>query len=374
MFILDTDRSSENTDKGFWENPSMVYRYSFYFLVILTGFLVNPIAAHAQSDKAERKPGEVVEVEIAKGMKLKFCWIPAGAAMLGSPANDERHEADEDEHKFQTKGFWLGKYDVTQEEWTAVMGKNPSHFVPTQADVKRAGITDTSRFPVEKVTWNDCQEFMKTLNVSVKLPSGLGKGKLCLPHEDEWEYAARGGKGNEQPFYFGNELNGKQANCAGHYPYGTETKGPFLIRTTAVGSYEKVAKHPWGLCDMHGNVWQMCDNWDGSEQKYRARGGSWGCFARYCRAAIRINEPRYAELGCRVCFRLEASITPGGVTSGEPGQEGIPARKSDPDNTPVPDKETVKVPKAPAVITSRKPGEEVEFSSPKPKNKENVSD
>lgn len=113
---------------------------------------------------------------------------------------------------------------------------------------------DTSRFPAENISWNDAQEFLKKLNETVKLPPKMTKGKLDLPHEDEWEYACRGGGGNSQAYYFGNKLNGSLANVNGREPFGTSVKGPFLNRTTEVGSYEKVARHPWGLCDMCGNV------------------------------------------------------------------------------------------------------------------------
>ena len=230
-------------------------------------------------------------------MKMKFCWIPPGEAQLGSPKAERQEvigedkdkepeelqaEAEEVRGKYKTKGFWMAKYPVTQEEWTALMGENPSEFVPTQKDVKKADITDTSRFPVERVSWDDCQKFIKKLNE--KGIVGLGKGKFRLPHENEWELAARGGLGNKQPFYFGNKLNGTQANCNGDYPYGTDTKGPNLKRTTAVGSYEKAAPHPWGLCDMSGNVYQWCENYYDSEQKrHILRGGSWEHFASYCR-------------------------------------------------------------------------------------------
>ena len=300
----------------------MLYRQTFYLLLILTSLLARPIATNAQADKAERKPGDVVEVEIAKGVKMKFCWIPPGKAQLGSPKAERQEvlklieedkepdwlqaEAEEVRGKYKTKGFWMAKYPVTQEEWAALMGKNPSVFVPSEETVKKAGITDTSRFPVELVTWDDCQELLKKLNE--KGIAVLGKGKLCLPHENEWEYAARGGKGNKQPFYFGDELNGMQANCYGENPYGT-TKGPYLGRTTEVGSYEKVAKHPWGLCDMSGNVWQWCENkYDDKNNAFVVRGGSWGSSVRNCRSAYRSGfGPALRDyfVGCRVCFRLD---------------------------------------------------------------------
>jgi formylglycine-generating enzyme required for sulfatase activity len=110
------------------------------------------------------------------------------------------------------------------------------------------------------VSWNECQEYIKKLNSEV-VPSKLtaafgGQGKFKLPHEDEWEYACRGGLGNGRAFHWGDQLNGDKANCDGNYPYGTTTNGEYKQKTTPVGSYERVAPHPWGLCDMHGNVWE----------------------------------------------------------------------------------------------------------------------
>jgi formylglycine-generating enzyme required for sulfatase activity len=249
---------------------------------------VEPDSGKVLPPKVEAKtppPGDVAEVEIGQGVKMKFCWVPPGKATLGSPGTEKERGTDEIEHEFTTKGFWLGKFDVTQREWLTVMGgQNPSSFVPAYASIKAASIIDTSRFPVENVSWYDCQEFLKKLNDSVQVPARLGKGKFALPHEDEWEYACRGGKGNKTAFYFGSELNGKQANCDGNSPYGIATKGPYLKQTSEVGSDEKMAPHPWGLCDMQGNVWQWCANtrsgWDRA-----LRGGSWLHEARLCRAA-----------------------------------------------------------------------------------------
>jgi formylglycine-generating enzyme required for sulfatase activity len=269
---------------------------------------------------AQPKPGEVVEVEIAKGVKMKFCWIPAGKAQLGSPKSEQDYvtktffegkrleildrEAESKRGEFTTKGFWLGKYAVTQEQWEAVMGNNPSYFSKQGDGKDKVQGMDTSRFPVERVSWNDCQVLMKKLNEKVTIPAALGESEFALPHEDQWEYACRGGKGNKQPFYFGDELNGTQANCHGEYPYGMTTKGAYLERTTEVGSYEKVAPHPWGLCDMSGNVLQWCENKYDNQSNLRVlRGGSWYSGAWDCRCAYRYSyapDDRYRNDGFRV--------------------------------------------------------------------------
>jgi formylglycine-generating enzyme required for sulfatase activity len=258
-----------------------------------------------------RNQDEIVEVEIAMGVRMRFCWIPPGEVQLGSPDEEYGRGSAEDEvvcGRFRTRGFYMGKYSVTQKQWQAVMGNNPSHFVPSEETIMKDGIDDTSGFPVESVSWSDCHDFLRKLNDTVKLPETMAGGKCGLPHEDEWEYACRGGKGNKQPFYFGPELNGKQANCAGKYPYGTDEKGPDEGRTTAVGSYEAIAPHPWGLCDMHGNVWQWCESLPFRDPAIRViRGGSWFTPPLACRAAVK-NGIRASErrktVGLRVVVHL----------------------------------------------------------------------
>lgn len=275
--------------------------------------------------------GEEKEIEIASGVRMKFCWIPAGEAQLGSTKAewdafmkglrddglDEKiwaqlHGGERDAVRgvYKTRGFWLGKYSVTQEEWVGVMGSNPSKF-----NGKGMG-----RFPVESVTWNDCQIFLEKINRSINIEQAFGiAGRFTLPHEDQWEYACRGGKGNAQAFYFGDQLNGLQANCKGTEPFGTDTKGPWLERTTEVGSYSKQWPHPWGLCDMHGNVKQWCNNNKSKGVRVSViRGGSWDSRAKYCRSAYRDSMGgKDADTGFRVCFTFgEKQIAGDGQTSG----------------------------------------------------------
>ncbi|HEV3439017.1 MAG TPA: formylglycine-generating enzyme family protein [Gemmata sp.] len=307
----------------------------FRLLILLVlSALTCPITALSTEQKTsqanEARPGEVRIFEIAKGVFMEFCWIPAGEAQLGSPKEEQSYltrtvfggerpdrlddEAEAKRGKFKTMGFWLGKYPVTQEEWKAVMGNNPSFF---QLDgggnkaLQKDKIIVTSRFPVEEVTWNDCQKFLEKVNKRAGAEMIFAKaGKFVLPHENEWEYACRGGKGNQQAFYFGNELNGAQANCDGKNPYGTDKKGDNKGRTTEVGSYAKGWPHPWGLCDMHGNVLQWCENKYDQLEKRVLRGGSWGYHSAFCRSAIRFRRDSadtdgLLDVGLRVCFRLD---------------------------------------------------------------------
>jgi formylglycine-generating enzyme required for sulfatase activity len=271
------------------------------------------------------KPGDTREVTIAPGVKMVFCWIPPGTAQLGSPKSEQDYltktffkgkredwldgENENARGIYTCKGFWLGKYEVTQGEWTVGMKvDNPSRFNGTN-DNKAKGMV-TSRFPVENVSWDDCQGFLKALNERGGAAGVFGAaGRFVLPHEDEWEYAYRGGKGNGRAFYWGDTLNGIEANCDGNNPYGGAAKGVDLQRTSEVGSYETKAPHPWGFCDMAGSVYEWCDNkYSQSDNSYVVRGGSWIDIARNCRTAYRLSltpVSRDPDLGFRVCFRLD---------------------------------------------------------------------
>jgi len=237
---------------------------------------------------------EQATFEIAPGVRMDFVWIPAGTFRMGSPASEkDRRDNEGPVHEVQiTKGFWLGKYEVTQEQWQGVMGSNPS------------GFNGNSRLPVEQVSWNDIQGFIGKLR---------GPG-YRLPTEAEWEYACRAG--TTTPFNTGNCLSTSQANYNGNYPYSGCSKGEYRQKTTPVGSF---AANAWGLHDMHGNVWEWCSDWYG-ENYYASspgvdprgpssgtarvlRGGSWDYYARYCRSAFRIRgtpDSRFSLIGFRL--------------------------------------------------------------------------
>ncbi len=275
--------------------------------------------------RARLKPGETREFTIAPRVKMVFCWVPPGTAQMGSPQAEQDYltktffegkrpdwldtETENARGVYRAKGFWLGKYEVTQGEWIAGrIVDDPSYFNGTK-DNKAKGM-QTSRFPVENVSWDDCQGFLKALNERGGAVGVFGgAGRFVLPHEDEWEYAYRGGKGNGRAFYWGDSLNGTEANCDGNYPYGGAAKGAYLQRTSEVGSYETKAPHPWGLCDMAGNVYEWCENKDLQSNDRRVlRGGSWDDFAWDCRAARRYYftpDLRFSNYGFRVCFRLD---------------------------------------------------------------------
>jgi formylglycine-generating enzyme required for sulfatase activity len=201
-------------------------------------------------------------------------------------------------------------HDVTQGQWEAIMGvgNNPSHF--SRKGNGRNSILDISDeelklFPVESVSWDDVQEFIKMLNEKER-----GRGYLYrLPREAEWEYACRGGATSLEEcsyhFYLAkptNDLSSEQANFNGSSPFGKAPKGPYLGRPTRVGAYPS---NKLGLCDMHGNVWQWCEDLSDPKGSDRVRrGGGWGVGGGpRCRAADRNgNAPtdRFYDVGFRL--------------------------------------------------------------------------
>ena len=235
------------------------------------------------------EPGDEMTLALPGGGEMTFCWCPATTSeawkkisggedffWMGSPDSELGREGDEIRHRVTlTEGFWMGKYAVTQRQWECVTGGNPSSF--KDAD-----------HPVETVSWDDCQEFIQKINAA-------GRMKVTLPTEAQWEYACRAG--TTTPFNFGSTLNGDKANCDANYPYGMKVGGQNRLCTMPVGSYSPNA---WGLCDMHGNVDEWCQDWygvyggDGIDPtgpmfgKCRVnRGGCWSYGARLCRAANR---------------------------------------------------------------------------------------
>jgi formylglycine-generating enzyme required for sulfatase activity len=266
-------------------------------------------------------------LDLDGGVKLELVHIKAGEFWMGA-SNGEK-DADDDEkprHRVEiTKPFWLGKYAVTQQQYTRLTGKdNPSYFSATGSGKDKVQGMDTNRFPVENVSWDDATAFCEELNRKhlSQVPALRQVGyKFGLPTEAQWEYACCAG--TETPYSFGKELNGKQANCDGTYPYGTAVKGPYLERTCPVGSYEKNA---FGLYDMHGNVYQWCadyydpkfynknyikdpfNNKKSTEERRVLRGGSWHYGAWHCRAAFRFSTDRASRgnySGFRVALRLD---------------------------------------------------------------------
>ena len=236
---------------------------------------------------SERSPGTPYSLPLGNGVTLSLVWIPAGIFQMGSPSTEDGHEDGESpRHRVTlTRGFWLGRHPVTQGQWQAVMGANPSQTLRPD-------------HPVVMVSWLDVQGFLKNL-------AGLVSGwRFRLPSESEWEYACRAG--TDTRFSLGNTEDdlARAAWFAGNSDGRTHpvaTKSP----------------NAWGLCDMHGNVFEWCGDWDApypegdvtdprgpsAGQNRILRGGCFKCPPPYCRSANRYGAPpdrRNANIGFRV--------------------------------------------------------------------------
>jgi formylglycine-generating enzyme required for sulfatase activity len=227
----------------------------------------------------------------SNSLDMKFAWMPPGSFLMGCPYGENGDADEKPQQKVTlTRGFWLGVHPVTQGQWKAVMGGNPSHFKGDD-------------LPMEEVSWDDCQEFCKKLTRK--------DGQIYrLPTEAEWEYACRAG--TRSAYAFGDSLSADQANF-----------GENLGKTSKVGSYPANA---WGLFDMHGNVLEWCADWFGRYPEFDSfgpypqvdlidpqnsicsgkrvlRGGSWWNHSRNCRAAIR-HDHASDHRGYNVGFRV----------------------------------------------------------------------
>jgi formylglycine-generating enzyme required for sulfatase activity len=232
--------------------------------------------------------------DLANDTQLEMMLIPGGTFLMGSPESEEGRYSDESpQHEVTIEPFFMGKYQVTQEQW---------RFVAQLPQVNRELEQDPSYFkgdnrPVEQVSWEDAVEFCD------RLSQYTGR-TYRLPSEAEWEYACRAG--TKTPFHFGDNITTDLVNYDGTYPYKSAPKGKYREQTTDVGTFPPNA---FGLYDMHGNLDEWClDDWhdnykdaptDGSawfssddklsDKSGRAvlRGGSWHYDAGYCRSALR---------------------------------------------------------------------------------------
>lgn len=237
--------------------------------------------------------------DLGNGISMDMVAIPGGVFMMGSPEGeaDREKEFESPQHRVEVKPFFMSRFEVTQAQWKAIMGTNPSHFKGDD-------------LPVDSVSWYDAVEFCE------RLSERTGK-QYRLPTEAQWEYACRAG--TDTPFHFGPTLTPEIANYHGGYPYGKAARGFFREHPTQVGSFG--VANAFGLYDMHGNVLEWVvdgihKGYDGAPADARAweqsrdssdirvlRGGSWNHYGYGCRSAFRVRytaATRYYLAGFRV--------------------------------------------------------------------------
>jgi formylglycine-generating enzyme required for sulfatase activity len=269
--------------------------------------------------------GDRKTLRLPGGATMTMIYVAPGSFMMGSSTTEEgRYDNETQHHVTLTKGYWLGETEVTQAQWESVMGSNPSYF------------KGASR-PVEKVSWEDCQQFIAKVNREARRQFG---GDARLPTEAEWEYACRAGSNTALSNgkltilgkYNGPELD-EVAWYGGNSSVGFELSNGYDCSGWAEKQYEgtkagthpvaKKTKNPWGFYDMHGNVWEWCQDWYGAYPSGAVtdpigqasgvdrvlRGGGWSNFARYCRSANRDwFRPGFRRNNCG--FRLCCSALP----------------------------------------------------------------
>jgi formylglycine-generating enzyme required for sulfatase activity len=245
---------------------------------------------------------------------IKLCWCPPGRFLMGSPPDEPERRPGEDQIEVAlTKGFWMAKYEATQGQWKRVMGKLPGELT--------AELPEGDYYPVGNVNFAEAEDFCRKLTVLGRQSGELANDwEFRLPTEAQWEYACRAGTTTATSF--GDKLSSNQANFKGK-PYNGAEAGPSLNRAAPVGSYPA---SPWGLHDMHGNVFEWCRDWyhvrlpggadpdlrDANDSASKSehgdvsrvrRGGCWADEGWACRSAFRLRfEPdrRYDHIGFRV--------------------------------------------------------------------------
>jgi formylglycine-generating enzyme required for sulfatase activity len=272
----------------------------------ILGFGAKPKQKKIEIIRLDRhRQGRKLVEQIAEHINLEMVYVPSGSFTMGSSLEEASSLSRErPQHLVTVPAFLMGKYPITQAQYESVMGSNPSRFKDKP---------DSTSRPVENVSWEDAQAFCKKL-------SELTGREYRLPSEAQWEYACRAG--TTTPFHFGETISTKVANYNGEYVYGMGEKGEYRKQTTPV-NYFGVANE-FGLCDMHGNVWEWCeDDWHGkyegaptdgsawidaknkesNKTSYPLRGGSWFVNPLDCRSAYRFYDlivNRDSNLGFRV--------------------------------------------------------------------------
>ncbi|HKB10711.1 MAG TPA: formylglycine-generating enzyme family protein [Vicinamibacterales bacterium] len=278
---------------------------------LANGNRISTVATYGRFRHFDVRASEEISTPIAAladewtGMTL--VELPPGRFTMGSASSEAGRNDDEMLHDVEiTHPFFIGQFEVTQQEWRTVMGTSPSHF-------SACG----QRCPVENVTFAEVQQFLTRLNAHVAPPQSKAPSlRYRLPTEAEWEYACRAR--TTGPFYTGESLTTTQANYNGRFPYGSSPAGEFRQKTTPAGSFPL---NPWGLGDMHGNVWEWTSDWYSAYseaasanidphgppagEKRVIRGGSWYFDANSARCALRYTHAPQ-DKGFSLGFRVAA--------------------------------------------------------------------
>lgn len=266
-------------------------------------FEFEEVTANEEGEIVQRQPrqAEFFREDLGNGVSLEMVPIEGGSFWMGSPETEEgRSSREGPRHEVNVRSFFMGQYPVTQGQYQAVMGDNPSKFKGNER-------------PIEQISWNSAVEFCKKLSKKTGRP-------YRLPSEAEWEYACRAEM--ITPFYFGTTITTDLVNYDGNFPYRSAPKGVYRAQTTDVGSFPP---NGFGLSDLHGNVWEWCaDYWHGNYEgapddgtawlngEARAsrvvRGGSWSNSSEECRSASRLGLGRDTLEG-DIGFRVVVSDT-----------------------------------------------------------------
>lgn len=255
------------------------------------------------------KKSKYFQEKLDENVSIEMIYIPNGSFIMGSTNNELGREKDESpQQKIRIKSFYMSKFPITQAQWRIVatfpqinrnLNPNPSCF-------------KGDKLPVEKVSWYDATEFCQRL-------SKYTNRTYLLPTEAQWEYACRGG--TTTPFYFGEMITTDLANYDGRQGYGTKPTGKYDKKTSPVDSF---TPNPFGLYDLHGNVWEWCEDHYSPSYKSKStdgtayysnmmssprlvRGGSWSLNPTYCRSGKRSSyapDSNYNFLGFRIICTL----------------------------------------------------------------------
>lgn len=245
-------------------------------------FEVITLTDRGQVKSCQGGEAECFEEELGKGVSLTLVKIPSGVFIMGSPDTEISQSPDETPQRAASvPEFFMGKYPITQAQWQVIMGSNPSAF-------------KGENYPVETVSWNDCQAFCQRLSL-------ITGHSYRLPSETEWEYACRAG--TNTPFHFGKTLTPDFANYNGTHTYGYGSTGTYRQSTTSVGRFPPNA---FGLFDMHGNVWEWCqDGWHDNYVGAPVDGGAWTTGGQSNRKILRGGSWFYNPWHCRSANRFK---------------------------------------------------------------------